>query len=153
MLNAKDVSRGLSLVATITLVGCTGTESLDTVPVEGMVTMNDSPVEGATVVFTPAGGEGHAAAGVTDASGRFQLTTEASGDGAVPGSYKVKITKYPKQGDAIGGETDMDAAYRAAEESGEYVVGLNPSVTKIRDRRISFQRNMRIPTHPDLTPR
>lgn len=54
-------------------------------------------MEGATVVFAPEG-EGRAASGLTDASGRFELTTLASGDGVMPGKYQVSISKTETEG-------------------------------------------------------
>ena len=33
---------------------------------------------------------------LTDAEGKYKLTTTKSGDGAVPGSYKVKVLKWDK---------------------------------------------------------
>lgn len=118
-------SLGLCAAAIVMLTGCGGGElELDTVPVTGTVTQSGQPVEGARVTFSPEG-TGHAAAGVTDASGKFTLTSVTTGDGAVPGQYQVTITKYETETDAIApGETDMDAIYAAAEEAGEDISGM-----------------------------
>jgi hypothetical protein len=62
------------------------------VPVSGTVLHKGQPVAQATVIFEPVGNT-PAAAGETDAAGRFQLTTFDTGDGAVPGEYKVAIRK------------------------------------------------------------
>ncbi len=62
-----------------------------TVPVKGTLTLDGQPVEGATVAFVPARQTDLAAAGTTDAQGRFTLTTLRAGDGAVPGRYKVLV--------------------------------------------------------------
>lgn len=62
------------------------------VPVTGTVTYNGTPVEGATVSFSPAG-EGRSASAITTEDGKFSLTTLEAGDGALPGSYKVGISK------------------------------------------------------------
>ena len=35
-----------------------------------------------------------AASAITDSSGRYSIGTFATGDGAVPGDYLVKVTKY-----------------------------------------------------------
>lgn len=115
----------LGLCATVALVltGCNGGLNLDTVPVTGTVMMDGKPVEGAAVTFSPEGA-GHAAAAVTDASGKFQLTTDTAGDGAVAGKYKVTVTKYEKRTETIAaGEEDMDAVYAAMEAAGEDVSG------------------------------
>ncbi|WP_166820680.1 carboxypeptidase-like regulatory domain-containing protein [Thalassoroseus pseudoceratinae] len=62
------------------------------VPVSGTVTYNGDPVEGADVVFRSSAKGGPAYA-KTDAEGRFELTTYEPGDGAVPGSHQVRISK------------------------------------------------------------
>jgi len=64
--------------------------------VEGTITYNGVAVEGANVVFTPASGTGEPATGLTNASGKFTLTTPGatnSGSGAVPAEYIVEVTK------------------------------------------------------------
>jgi hypothetical protein len=67
------------------------------VAVNGVVTLNGKPVEGATVTFYIAGGveqEGRPATGRTDGSGAFRLNTMGNEDGALPGEYKVVIAKW-----------------------------------------------------------
>lgn len=68
-------------------------------PVSGVVTMQGTPVEGASVTFYPEGGAGQAAAGTTDVMGKFQLTTLNANDGAKPGTYKVMVSKVQVTGD------------------------------------------------------
>ncbi len=70
---------------------------------EGVVLYNNEPVEGATVVFAPAGGK-HAASGLTDSSGRFSVSAFPNSEGAVPGSYKVTVTKLETPVAAGGGD-------------------------------------------------
>jgi hypothetical protein len=65
---------------------------METARVTGVVTLDGQPVDGATVSFSPKSEGAVAAAGITDASGRFSLST-TSGEGAAPGSYAVVITK------------------------------------------------------------
>lgn len=64
-----------------------------TVKVTGKVTYKGAAVDGATITFTPASGEGNGAGGRTDANGEYTLTTFAPQDGAIPGSYQVTISK------------------------------------------------------------
>ncbi|HJQ80796.1 MAG TPA: hypothetical protein VJ828_12610 [Lacipirellulaceae bacterium] len=59
-------------------------------PVEGVVTLNGAPVADAGVLFKPA--QGPFAMGVTDAEGRFTLTT-ANEEGALIGDHQVAISK------------------------------------------------------------
>ncbi len=82
----------VSLLA-LCMVGCSGGPAgPKTVPVSGTVTLDGSPLAGATVTFSPVSG-GKAAAGTTDQAGKFELITPGGGAGAVPGSYKVTVTK------------------------------------------------------------
>jgi hypothetical protein len=67
------------------------------------VTRKGSPVEGVAVTFIPSGGDGESAVGVTDSSGKFQLTTRSKDDGAVAGKYKVSLAKYEGQPATAGG--------------------------------------------------
>jgi hypothetical protein len=63
------------------------------VKLEGTVTLDGQPLEGATVTFVPEGGSGPSASGLTGSDGVFSLTTRTSGDGVAPGAYKVTVTK------------------------------------------------------------
>jgi hypothetical protein len=69
--------------------GCNGS-GLDLAPVEGIVTYNGTPLADAGVLFKPA--QGPFAMGVTDAEGRFTLTT-ANEEGAIIGDHQVAISK------------------------------------------------------------
>jgi len=62
------------------------------VPVTGTVLYKGQPVANATVLFEPAN-DTPAAAGKTDAQGRYHLETFGSADGAVPGDYKITVRK------------------------------------------------------------
>jgi hypothetical protein len=66
-----------------------------TVPISGTVTQGGTPVEGAEVTFESTGGS-HSAVGITDAGGKYRLTTFRSNDGAVAGDYRVTIAKYDR---------------------------------------------------------
>jgi len=70
-----------------------------TAPVSGVVTLQGSPVAGATVSFQAVDGSRSSVA-ITDVSGRYELTTFVRGDGAVPGDYHVAITKITQE--AVG---------------------------------------------------
>jgi hypothetical protein len=60
-------------------------------PVSGTVLVDDVPIEKAQLLFMPVSG-GRPAAGVTDASGKFRLTTFEEHDGAIVGEHKVTVT-------------------------------------------------------------
>lgn len=73
--------------------GCSGRPRVDgVVPVTGTVTYQGKPAPGATVSFSPAG-DGRSASATTNQDGAFALTTLEAGDGALPGNYKVSISK------------------------------------------------------------
>lgn len=94
--------------------GCSkGPSRPKTYPVRGVVTLNGTPVEGATVTFVPkegAAGESRpqAATAITDSNGRYAIGTFATGDGAIPGEYVVKVTKYraAQQQAAVGNDPE-----------------------------------------------
>jgi hypothetical protein len=100
-------------------VGCAetgGGDHPDTAPVTGTVTYNGSPVEGATLTFSPASG-GYAALGLTDASGNFTLKTPWGSEGAVPGSYKVAISKTAVEGAAAGEAEEVEMVIEEPEKA------------------------------------
>lgn len=129
--------RGIWLVVVLGLclcIGCgrkTGVEGL--VKVSGTVNFQGNPVEGATVMFAPDGG-GRAASGRTDATGKFQLTTLNPNDGALPGKYKVSVSKVEN----IGPESQITAEQMAQMVSGGMAAPMGPkepSAAKAGDRR------------------
>jgi hypothetical protein len=77
------------------LVAIAGCSRSNTVRVEGIVTLDGAPLSGATISFVPVdeGGGHHLASGVTNADGRFRLTTFNTNDGAVPGHYRVTVSQ------------------------------------------------------------
>ena len=76
------------------LSGCSTSEEVNVVAVDGMVTNLDKPIEGAQVVFHPIDSAlqlPHRPIGVTDSGGKFCLTTFEQNDGAPVGEYVVTI--------------------------------------------------------------
>jgi len=85
----------LALIA-IGSIGCESEQNDGHPPranVAGMVTLNGTPVEGATVRLYPKASDGKGATGRTLADGKFQLTTFNPGDGVLPGDYVVTVSK------------------------------------------------------------
>lgn len=100
-------------VGMICLTGC-GPSRPATVAVEGTVTLDGNPVEGASVTFIP-GGDGKIAMGTTDASGKFTLTTYEPGDGAIVGTHKVTVRKTEGE--------EVESTAGDTEEGGEDLMG------------------------------
>lgn len=72
-------------------IGCGG----GNVPVSGVITLDGNPLPDAYVVFEPQteGGASAASQGVTGPDGKYQLSrSDGSGDGAVIGSHRVRLT-------------------------------------------------------------
>lgn len=83
----------LTLLTALTIhsVGCRRGNPLGTVPVEGKVTHNGQPVEGATISYIPEG-DGRPATAVSGAGGAYSLVT-LDYTGAIPGKYAVVVRK------------------------------------------------------------
>ncbi len=101
----------LSLACLGGFAGCGsgGAERPDTVPVDGTVTYNNKPVEGATVSFSTEGSP-RVSSGVTDAEGKFQLTMYDPGDGVMVGEHTVTIAKSTGAGSGAMSQAEMEKA-------------------------------------------
>lgn len=80
------------LVMFSTLTGCSSKEQAKTYPVSGTVTLDGSPLVGATVMLQPIEG-GSFGFGETDSKGLFVISTFAVGDGAIPGEHRIVVSK------------------------------------------------------------
>jgi hypothetical protein len=123
-------TRGVHLIALlgVGLIGCGGK---GTTPVRGVITLEGTPIAGATVLFMPDGQDGcRPASGFTLSDGTFRLTTYKLDDGALAGKYRVLIQKTEAA-------KDRGAAERSA---------LERAKDKIQEE--SLQRN-RKPTLPE----
>lgn len=82
-----------------TFGGCSKEKEVPTglVSVTGTVTLDGQPLAGALVTYIPTGTQTTGvidAAGETDEQGKYKLlTSEGRAEGAVPGEYRVVITK------------------------------------------------------------
>ena len=103
----KNVFLWLSVLGFVCISAGCGSGHPETVKVTGTVTLDGTPVEGATVAFfLPDAGQ--PARGVTDASGNFTLTTFEAGDGAMPGQHKVAVSKIDESSQAPSGDPEID---------------------------------------------
>ena len=106
---------GWALSLCVLVPGC-GQPSIGAIPVKGTVLVDGKPMEGVMVIFHPDQGE-RAASGRTNANGEFKLTTELSNDGALPGSYKISVSKHVNEKDDVPTKVDpndrasLDAVY------------------------------------------
>jgi hypothetical protein len=81
-------------------LGCGGGQK--PIPTSGVLTLDGEPLADARVTFLPTSEGGRMAWGQTDSLGRFRLTTSNTGDGALPGQYKITVQ-------VIGPVTEADA--------------------------------------------
>jgi len=115
----------LLLATLLILSGCQrGPVRPKTVPVNVDVSYRNQPVSGATVTFVPAGGP-RGAVGRTNAQGQAKLMTFATGDGVMPGSYRVTIDKFlDEAGGPAGTSQEEYQKFWAAQKQGP--AGLPP---------------------------
>lgn len=95
----KSLNRIAALLVTFLVAssGCGDAGLSGTNVVTGVVTYKGTPVDGASVTFSPTG-EGRAASGFTGTDGTFTLTSLNPGDGALAGTYDVIIAKIETSG-------------------------------------------------------
>lgn len=91
----RSITTAVVAVCAGFLGGC-GEAGPKLVPVTGLVTLNNKPLEGATIQFVPdnSNKEGRPAEDITGPQGNYKLMTNGR-SGIVSGKYKVLITKSP----------------------------------------------------------
>ncbi|OHB73245.1 MAG: hypothetical protein A2V70_02070 [Planctomycetes bacterium RBG_13_63_9] len=98
----------------------------DLASVQGKVTLNGRPLEGATVKFQPTAPEGSSSSGMTDADGRYELMYTFSTSGAMPGEHIVSIgtagTSADDEGCEVEREERVPAKYNTQTELKRMVV-------------------------------
>jgi hypothetical protein len=101
MISQRFCRIALMVLAAPVACGCSAKPYQDhrpkTVPVNGVVRYNGKPLDGARVTFTNSAA-GISAYALTDAQGKFTLTTFEPGDGAAPGHYQITVTKAIETG-------------------------------------------------------
>lgn len=106
-------------------VGCNSVpDGPRTVPAEGIITLDGTPVEGAAVVFVAANGE-HSAQCASDDEGKFSLNAFEYKTGAVPGEYMAVITKNEEVKMQKAGKASAEEQKHAEEGGGEQVGVVN----------------------------
>ena len=91
--------KNICLVLTILLlfIGCAEKRKYSkTEMVEGIVTLDGVPVEGAEVIFYPMTDSGESATGKTDTGGHYTLSSMkgAPGKGTTAGDYSMTVSKW-----------------------------------------------------------
>ena len=84
----------LLLIIALCSFGCGQSES-SVEYVEGVITLDGNPLEGATVFFSPQGTDGTGASGLTQSDGSFTLNSQGAkpGAGTAIGNYSVMVSK------------------------------------------------------------
>ncbi len=92
----------LTVAAVALAAGCSSEERVPApTPVGGQVLHKGKPVAEAAVTFHPMGGlpPSYVFTAVTDADGRFQMSTRRAADGIPPGEYAVTVVLREKRRD------------------------------------------------------
>lgn len=97
---------GCLIVALAVSAGCGG--GGPTLPVSGVVTLDDKPLSGAMVTFYPEKGtDGLGGTAETGSDGKFVIVGTKGESGLVPGKYKVTVSKGMLKD--MGGEEQVGA--------------------------------------------
>jgi hypothetical protein len=132
----------LPLLAIATTSGCGGRDLPKTVPAEGVVTLDGSPVADATLTFISESNTYHST-GNTNAEGKFSMRAFPEKSGAVPGTYKVEISKSV-QGTASSTNPDEPVTLNLRNElPGKYASlvtsGLTANVSETGSKEMKFE--------------
>ena len=133
------------------LLGCSGDGML---PVEGTVTLDGKPLEGAAVSFVPAEG-GRPCTGQTDDQGHFTLASYVAGDGVPPGEYKVTVIKLDarRQAEAAPveeGAQESEQLMGNVEQAVKFITPMKYSSPATTDLKVDVTTGMK-PVEIDLT--
>ena len=136
--------KSISLFAALTLIVFTGCESGPklpaTVPAEGKVTLDGEAVTDATVIFIADVGSYNATSN-TDKNGFFKMKAFEEKSGAVPGSYKVEVSKTIVESTGNkGGEGGANVKYGLPKKYSSMITsGLTINLSDKGDKDIKFE--------------
>lgn len=99
----------VALAAMVFVAGCGPAvpETPEVVPVKGTVTFDGQPLGKAVISFQPTA-SGRGASAISNDDGSFAPSSFSSGDGLVPGSYGITVTKYPSAAAGVGADMDSE---------------------------------------------
>ncbi len=114
--------RSIAILLCLFLMGCPGAQVPDLQDVGGTVTLDGTPVEGATVMFTPLNGEGRSCMARTDADGKYVLRFSSKYAGVPKGEFNVTVSKIlPSDNPAADGKELLPRQYQ---KSGTIVMNI-----------------------------
>lgn len=114
--------------------GCGGKDQ--PVRVEGVVTLDGAPLEGAIVSFLPDEKGGRFADATTAKDGSFRLSTYKRDDGALPGDYRVTVTLIPADDEEDEGKGKEDAPANEKAEDGMQMMAAMARVAAARQKAL-----------------
>ncbi|MDA0284682.1 MAG: carboxypeptidase regulatory-like domain-containing protein [Planctomycetota bacterium] len=79
------------------VIGCGAPDGPELGTVSGVITLDDKPLQMATIEFSPVAPGGSSSSGRTDATGRYELMYLAGKPGAITGQYVVRITTWRQE--------------------------------------------------------
>lgn len=142
----------------LSIVLCLGTVFLgcsdkSMLPVEGTITLDGEPLEGAAISFVPVEG-GRPCTGQTDAEGHFTLASYVAGDGVPPGEYKVTVIKLDarRQAEAAPveeGTEESEQVMGSIEQSAKFLTPMKYASPATTDLKIEVTDGME-PVQIDL---
>jgi hypothetical protein len=150
----KLFSHGVASLAVLAVgffAGC-GPSYPETVPVNGVVTLDGQPVEGAAVLLmSQVPGSGNAARAVTKADGTFTLTTFKDDDGARPGSYKAIVKKTDLKNQGAANEALVESSLGAKPVQAVELLPEKYGTLQTTPFDVEVKPDMELPLKLDLT--
>ncbi len=125
----------LSACLLLAQYGCGGKDR--PVKLEGLVTLDGEPVEGAIVSFLPDEGGGRFAHAMTAKDGSFRLTTYKPDDGALPGDYRVTVTLIPDDDDEDEDKRKEEAPAKEKAEGSKDMMAAMMRVAAARQKALA----------------
>ena len=123
----------IAVASIVTLVGCSGEDGPEILPVTGVVTLDGQPLPDAKVLFQPRGGRGSVA--TTGPDGKYELLYKTGVHGAIPGKHRVFISTASEGGEGVEGGDGAEASEPTPETlPGRYNVNSNLSAEVTEDQ-------------------
>lgn len=119
----------------LSTTGCTKKAGLEGLyPVQGKITLDGAPLEGATITFLPMEGGNRAASALSNAQGTFKVRTLLPDDGAAPGNYAVSVSKRVME---EGKQMTQEEALEASQKGRQIIVNTKETLPDRYTKAIS----------------